>query len=177
MPYDSGLAFCAHPEAHRAAMATSATYLERVAGAPREQMDWNPEFSRRARGVPVYAALRCLGRTGVADLVDRCCDLAARFADRLGAEPGVSVLNDVVLNQVLVRFDDVGDRRGGPPGAGRRHLLAERNVLGGAARHAHLGVQLPDHRGRRRPLGRGHPPGGPVRGYARLRTRPIWPRW
>lgn len=108
VPYDSGLAFCAHPDAHRAAMATSASYLERVAGAPREQMDWNPEFSRRARGVPVYAALRSLGRRGVADLVDRCCDLAARFAERLAAEPGVTVLNDVVLNQVLVRFDDVG---------------------------------------------------------------------
>lgn len=105
VPYDSGLAFCAHPEAHRAAMATAAAYLERDEHSPREQMDWNPEFSRRARGVPVYAALRSLGRSGVAELVDRCCRHAQRFADRLGVEPGVEVLNDVVLNQVLVRFE------------------------------------------------------------------------
>ncbi len=104
VPYDSGLALCAHPEAHRAAMATSAAYLERDEGAAREQMDWNPEFSRRARGVPVYAALRSLGRAGVADLIERSCERARRFADRLGDAPGVEVLNDVVLNQVLVRF-------------------------------------------------------------------------
>jgi glutamate/tyrosine decarboxylase-like PLP-dependent enzyme len=66
--------------------------------------DWNPEFSRRARGVPVYAALRSLGRAGVARLVDGCCDHAERMAARLAAAPGVEVLNDVVLNQVVVRF-------------------------------------------------------------------------
>ncbi len=104
VPYDSGLAFCAHPQAHRAAMCASAAYLERDERDPREQMDWNPEFSRRARGVPVYAALRALGRSGVADLVDRCCRHARRFADALRREPGVRVLNDVVLNQVLVSF-------------------------------------------------------------------------
>jgi len=105
VPYDSGLAFCAHPDAHRAAMAASAAYLERDEHSPREQMDWNPEFSRRARGVPIYAALRSLGRAGVADLVDGSCRHAQRFADRLGAEPDVTVLNDVVLNQVLVAFE------------------------------------------------------------------------
>ncbi len=105
VPYDSGLVFCAHPAAHRAAMAVSAAYLERDEDGPREQMDWNPEFSRRASGVPVYAALRSLGRAGVADLVDRSCRHARRFADRLRDEPGVTVLNDVVLNQVLVAFD------------------------------------------------------------------------
>jgi glutamate/tyrosine decarboxylase-like PLP-dependent enzyme len=68
-------------------------------------MDWNPEFSRRARGVPVYAALQTLGRTGVAELVDGCCDQAQRFADRLREAPGVEVLNEVVLNQVLVAFE------------------------------------------------------------------------
>jgi glutamate/tyrosine decarboxylase-like PLP-dependent enzyme len=66
-------------------------------------MDWVPESSRRARGFAVYAALRSLGRSGVADLVDRCCRLARRFADRLRQEPSIRILNDVVLNQVLVR--------------------------------------------------------------------------
>jgi glutamate/tyrosine decarboxylase-like PLP-dependent enzyme len=66
-------------------------------------MDWTPESSRRARGFAVYAALRSLGRSGVADLVDRCCRLARRFADRLRAEPTIQILNDVVLNQVLAR--------------------------------------------------------------------------
>ena len=69
-------------------------------------LDWNPEFSRRARGVPLYAALRFLGRDGVAHLVDSCCDHARRMADLLGAADGVEVVNDVVLNQVLVRIGD-----------------------------------------------------------------------
>src|SRR3954466_12625693 len=71
--------------------------------------DWSPEFSRRARGIPLYAALRSIGRSGLADLVDRSCDHATRMADRLTDEAGVAVLNDVVLNQVLVRFDDDDD--------------------------------------------------------------------
>jgi glutamate/tyrosine decarboxylase-like PLP-dependent enzyme len=66
-------------------------------------MDWTPESSRRARGFAVYAALRSLGRTGVEDLINGCCDRARQFADRLRQEPGVEILNDVVLNQVLVR--------------------------------------------------------------------------
>jgi len=65
-----------------------------------------PEFSRRARGIPVYATLRALGRDGVEALVDRCCACASRMAECLRAEPGVRILNDVVLNQVLVRFGD-----------------------------------------------------------------------
>jgi glutamate/tyrosine decarboxylase-like PLP-dependent enzyme len=72
----------------------------------RDALDYNPEHSRRARGFAVYAALRALGREGVADLVDRCCALAARFAGRLAAADGVEVLGDVLLNQVLVRFGD-----------------------------------------------------------------------
>jgi glutamate/tyrosine decarboxylase-like PLP-dependent enzyme len=103
VPYDSGLVFIAHPAAHRAAMSLSAAYLVRSPEDPREPMDWVPESSRRARGFAVYAALRSLGRSGVADLVDRCCRLARRFADRLQQEPSLRVLNDVVLNQVLVR--------------------------------------------------------------------------
>lgn len=105
VPYDSGIAFCADPEAHRAAMSVRASYLEQVdADAARDQMDWNPEFSRRARGFPIYAAIRALGRDGIAGIVERCCDHAARFAELLGAVPDVQILNEVVLNQVLVRF-------------------------------------------------------------------------
>ena len=103
VPYDSGLVFVAHPAAHRAAMSMGAAYLVRSPDEPREPMDWTPESSRRARGFAVYAALRSLGRSGVADLVDRCCRLARRFADRLRTEPALQILNDVVLNQVLVR--------------------------------------------------------------------------
>jgi glutamate/tyrosine decarboxylase-like PLP-dependent enzyme len=84
-------------------MSLSAAYLVRSADEPREPMDWVPESSRRARGFAVYAALRSLGRSGVADLVDRCCRLARRFAERLQQEPTIRILNDVVLNQVLVR--------------------------------------------------------------------------
>jgi glutamate/tyrosine decarboxylase-like PLP-dependent enzyme len=104
VPYDCSVALTAHPDDHRAAMATAAAYLP--PGEHREPIDFNPEMSRRARAVPVWAVLRSLGRRGVADLVDRCCDLATRFARQLGTVEGVDVLNDVVLNQVLVRFGD-----------------------------------------------------------------------
>jgi len=85
-------------------MAVAASYLQRAEG--RSPSDWVPESSRRARGFAVWAALQALGRSGVADLVDRCCDHARAFAGLLGARPGVEILNDVVLNQVLVRFGD-----------------------------------------------------------------------
>ena len=105
VPYDSGIAFCAHPESHRAAMSVRAAYLEQAEpGAARDQLDWNPEFSRRARGFPIYAAIRSLGRSGIAELVESSCDRALQFAELLGAAEGVEILNDVVLNQVLVRF-------------------------------------------------------------------------
>ncbi|WP_395103840.1 pyridoxal phosphate-dependent decarboxylase family protein [Actinomadura sp. SCN-SB] len=107
VPYDSGLAYCAHPEAHRAAMSVSADYL--VLGGPerpRDPIDWTPAFSRRARGFAIYAALRSLGRRGVADLVERSCDLARAFAAGLSGVPGCRLLNEVVLNQVLFRFGD-----------------------------------------------------------------------
>jgi glutamate/tyrosine decarboxylase-like PLP-dependent enzyme len=113
VPYDCGLAFTAHPAAHRAAMGTHASYLVHSGGTERDAMDWNPEFSRRARGLAVYAALRSLGVSGVEALVDRCCALARRFADALDAADGAEVLNDVTLNQVLVRFPDpAGDSDG-----------------------------------------------------------------
>ena len=103
-PYDCSVALTAHPDAHRAAMATAAAYL--TPGEHREPIDWNPEMSRRARAVPPWAILRSLGRQGVADMVDRFCALARRAADGFAAADGVEVLNDVVLNQVLVRFGD-----------------------------------------------------------------------
>jgi len=107
VPYDSGIAFCAHPESHRAAMSVRAAYLEQAdPDAARDQLDWNPEFSRRARGFPIYAAICSLGRTGITELVERSCELARQFADTLGPADGVEVLNEVVLNQVLVRFGD-----------------------------------------------------------------------
>jgi glutamate/tyrosine decarboxylase-like PLP-dependent enzyme len=100
VPYDSGIAFCARPDAHRAAMTVTADYLEK--GVERDDVDWSPEFSRRARSFAVYAAIRELGAEGIAALVDRCCTHARRFAELLEAG-GLEVLNDVVLNQVLVR--------------------------------------------------------------------------
>jgi glutamate/tyrosine decarboxylase-like PLP-dependent enzyme len=107
VPYDSGIVFCAHPESHRLAMTITASYLIMDEGARRvrDEMDWVPEFSRRARGFAVYAALRSLGRRGVQELVERCCDAAARFAERIAELEGVEVLNEVVLNQVLFRFE------------------------------------------------------------------------
>ena len=104
VPYDSGIVIVNDPESHRAAMTIAAPYLVQTGGRERDPFDYVPEFSRRARGFTVWAALRSLGRQGIADLVDRCCALARRFAEILRQEPGVEILNDVVLNQVLVRF-------------------------------------------------------------------------
>ncbi|MET0561271.1 MAG: pyridoxal-dependent decarboxylase [Gaiellaceae bacterium] len=106
VPFDSGLAFVAHPEAHRAAMRLTAEYLVAGDTAARDQMDWTPEFSRRARGFAVYAALRSLGRSGVANLVERLCERARQFAAEIALLPGCEVMNEVVLNQVLFRFQD-----------------------------------------------------------------------
>jgi glutamate/tyrosine decarboxylase-like PLP-dependent enzyme len=104
VPYDSGIVIVRHPAAHRAAMSQTAAYLPPGQGEQRDGTDWVLEASRRARVVPVYAVLRMLGRSGLAELVHRCCRLAVRMADRLWNTPGVQVLNEVVLNQVLVRF-------------------------------------------------------------------------
>jgi glutamate/tyrosine decarboxylase-like PLP-dependent enzyme len=106
VPYDCGLAIVRDPAAHRAAMGAHAEYLIESGGGPPDPLELVPEFSRRSRGVPVYAALRSLGRRGVAELVEGCCRHAQDYAARLQALDGVAVVNDVVLNQVLVRFDD-----------------------------------------------------------------------
>lgn len=103
VPYDSGLAICRDANAMRAAMTIVAPYL--LPSAVPEPNHYVPEMSRRARGIEVWAALRTLGRTGVADLVERHCRQARRFATGLRAA-GFEILNDVVLNQVLVAFGD-----------------------------------------------------------------------
>jgi len=104
VPYDSGLAFSRDPLALSAAMAITAEYLP-TTSPWRNPSDFTPELSRRARGVPIWAALRGLGRSGVADLIERTCRHARRFAEALSAA-GFEVLNDVALNQVLVAFGD-----------------------------------------------------------------------
>ncbi len=109
VPYDNGIVIVRDDAAHRASMAVTAEYLEHSAGKERDPFEWAPEFSRRARGFTVYAALRHLGRRGVESLVDRCCARAAQMAEVLGRDPRVRILNDVVLNQVLVRFGDSDD--------------------------------------------------------------------
>jgi glutamate/tyrosine decarboxylase-like PLP-dependent enzyme len=107
VPYDCGYAITAHREAHRTTCSSMASYYVLDGDdAPRDGMSWTLDASRRARGVATYAALRSLGRSGVADLVDRCCTNARLFADLVAQEDGIEVLNDVVLNQVVVRFDD-----------------------------------------------------------------------
>jgi glutamate/tyrosine decarboxylase-like PLP-dependent enzyme len=117
VPYDAGLAFVADPAAHRAAMSMGAAYYVPGAGTQRDSFDYVPDSSRRARGFTIWAALRSLGRAGLAELVAGSCERASRFARGLADVPGASILNDVVLNQVLVRFDEpsgeqlAGDRR------------------------------------------------------------------
>ena len=107
VPYDSGYAFCAHPDAHAAAMAYTASYLVgNSQPALRSPGDYAPESSRRARAVATWAAIQELGRSGTADLVDRCCRLAQRFATQLATVEGITIGNQVVLNQVMVRFAD-----------------------------------------------------------------------
>jgi glutamate/tyrosine decarboxylase-like PLP-dependent enzyme len=103
VPYGSGIALCRHPADIRAAMSTSAAYL--IQESEREPYQYAPEMSRRARGVEVWTALRALGRSGLADLVERSCRHASRFAEGLAAA-GYRVLNEVALNQVLVSFGD-----------------------------------------------------------------------
>jgi len=110
VPYDSGIAIVRDVAAHHAAMTLGAAYYVETAGGERDPYNWVAESSRRARGIAIYAALRSLGRAGLAEMIDRCCSLASRMTDRLRAADGVAILNDVVLNQVLVRFD--------PPGGG-----------------------------------------------------------
>jgi glutamate/tyrosine decarboxylase-like PLP-dependent enzyme len=118
--YDCGFVAVRNAEAQRAAMSASAAYLMQDS-AHRDSWEFVLDSSRRARGFVVYAALRSLGRNGVRELVERCCSLARRMAARLGAADGVEILNEVVLNQVLVRLTppDSGD-----PDAFTRQVMA-----------------------------------------------------
>jgi glutamate/tyrosine decarboxylase-like PLP-dependent enzyme len=109
LPFDSGFVFVAHPSAHRGAFAQETSY-----SVPREELrnqkDWNPEWSRRGRGFPVYAAIRALGRSGIGEIVDRCCIHADRLVQGIGELPGAEVVAAPIINQGLVRFlSDDGD--------------------------------------------------------------------
>jgi len=107
VPFDSGYAFIADARAHRDSMSHRAVYLTHDDEA-RDQIDWNPEWSRRARGFATYAALRQLGRRGIADLIERCCEHTKTMVTRVGELPGVEILSPPILNQALVRFVDSG---------------------------------------------------------------------
>src|SRR5262249_1350478 len=102
--YDSGLVFVRDRGAHHDSMTLSAPYYALGEEIGRDNHNWVPEASRRARGLAIYATLRALGRNGVAEIVERCCWLARRMAGRLAQDARVQILNEVVLNQVLVRF-------------------------------------------------------------------------
>ncbi|HEX4154323.1 MAG TPA: aminotransferase class V-fold PLP-dependent enzyme [Acidobacteriaceae bacterium] len=105
VPYDCGYAFVRDAAAHYAAFGVHSAYLVQGAGA-RDQVDWTPEFSRRARGFATYAALRQLGREGVAEMVERCCAMARALIERIGALPGAKALCEPLINQGMVRFHD-----------------------------------------------------------------------
>ena len=112
-PFDIGFLAVRHRDSHRGAMSIRAPYLTHDAAA-RDQIDWNPEWSRRGRSVPVFAVVRALGRQGIADVVDRCCDAAAGLVQGIGALPGAEVLSPAIINQGLVRFrDPAGDDHDG----------------------------------------------------------------
>ena len=155
VPYDSGYAFCAHPEAHAAAMAYTAAYLVGTASAAvRPPGDFVLESSRRARGFATWAALRELGRSGVAELVDRCCGLAQRLAIQLADVDGIGVVNkggpEPGARAVRRRRCHDG------PGYRRRTTLGRMldgiDDLARPTSHAHLGFELANDRGRHRPI-------------------------
>ncbi len=150
VPYDSGLAIVRDRAAHRAAMGLTAAYL--VESDHRQNFDFTPEASRRARGFAVYAALRSLGRRGLAEMVDRCCEHAVLFA-RLLRDGGAEVLNEVCAQPGDGRLRAGGDRAH-PAG---RHLLARRDRLARPPRAAHLGLRLRHHPRGRRALRGGDP--------------------
>jgi glutamate/tyrosine decarboxylase-like PLP-dependent enzyme len=105
VPFDCGFGFVTNRDAHRASLSVRASYLTH-ANTARDQMDWNPEWSRRSRMFAAYAALRQLGRKGVEELVDRCCDHARSIVLRIGKLEGAEVLWEPTINQGLVRFPD-----------------------------------------------------------------------
>lgn len=108
-PYDCGYAIVRHKAPHKAAMQIPASYLPGAGDGGRNPSDYVPELSRRARGFATWVMIRHLGRSRIAEMVSRHCALARRFAEKLSAAPGVEILNDVVLNQVAVRFGGSDD--------------------------------------------------------------------
>ena len=143
VPYDSALVAVRPEAALRKALGYDAAYLVPGAGE-RDGKESAPEFSRRARGIPVYAALAALGRRGVAELVERCCAHARLFAELLHGQPGVEVLNAVVLNQVLVRFSPPG---GGDADAYTREVIARVQAegtcwMGGTVWHGQAAMRI-----------------------------------
>lgn len=113
VPHDSGIVFTAHPTAHRAAMSVPGEgYLARGGMEIRDPYQWVPEMSRRARVFAIQAALLAFGRVGLGEMIDRCCDLALCMRNHLQAHPAVTVLNDVVLNQILFAVDAARDMDG-----------------------------------------------------------------
>jgi glutamate/tyrosine decarboxylase-like PLP-dependent enzyme len=127
VPYDSGIAFVADPDSHKIAMTIPAPYKVEVENV-RDQIEWGPEWSRRARGIPIYAALRTLGRNGVAEMIERSCDLTREFVEKLGELPGVEILAQPIINQGLVRFLDPG----GDHDARTDEVIARINATGEA---------------------------------------------
>jgi glutamate/tyrosine decarboxylase-like PLP-dependent enzyme len=107
VPFDCGIAIIRDRDAHRAAMTLSASYIAAEPSA-RDQIDWNPEWSRRARGIPAYAALREMGRQGVEAMIDRCCAHCEALVSGIGVLPGALILHPARLNQGLVRFQRDG---------------------------------------------------------------------
>ena len=144
--YDCGIALVRDADALRAAMAMTSAYF--APGERREPSQFSPEMSRRARGVELWAALRSLGRQGLADLIERTCSHARRFADGL-RERGYEILNDVVINQVLVSFgtpeSNTRDRR---QDSGRRRAVVRHDRVAGPHGHAHQRLVVGDDRGR-----------------------------
>ena len=128
-PFDCGVMICRDAEAHRAAMTQSASYIAPGDGA-RDEIDWNPEWSRRARAIPIYAALMELGRTGVADIVDRCCSHCARIVTEIGGLEGAEIVAPAQLNQGLLRFPVAGDDAAGD--ARTERVIADINASGEA---------------------------------------------
>ena len=144
VPYDSGIVIVRDAAAHHASMTLGAAYYVETAGGERDPYNWVPESSRRSRGFAVYAALRSLGRSGLAELLERTCALARRMADGLREAPGVTILNDVVLNQVLVRFEPAG---GGDADAFTRAVIAAVQAdgtcwLGGTTWHGMAAMRI-----------------------------------
>ena len=125
VPYDSGLVFVRDRAAHHAAMTLGAEYYVETDGTDRDNYNWVPESSRRARGFTVLAALRSLGRSGLVDLIERNCAHARRMAERLAEGPRVSILNDVVLNQALVRFEGPDGDTDGSLGDARTRAVVD----------------------------------------------------